>query len=366
MNRRQVIAGITSSLLTAAFPNATRATAQRQASPRSKLDLPHQHLPLIKPSQLKRGDLVGLVAPSGATNDTFVQARVKNLEAFGFNVKVSANILAARGNTAGTPAERAADLHAMFIDREVKAIWAVRGGSGAAQLLPLIDYGLIRRHPKILIGYSDITALHLAILRHSGLVTFHGPTASARFTDYTATQIEAVLMHPRNQTTIYMSHENAKRGVDTLEFKLRTIRAGVAEGRLIGGNLSVLASLIGTPYAAELHDALLFLEDVGEQPYRLERMLTQLKQSLPADNLRGVMIGMFTRSNSPRDQAQEEPASSLTLDQLLADHFVASSYPAVYGYSFGHIANQMTIPVGIRARLDTESETLTLLEAAVV
>ncbi len=351
MNRRQ----FNQSLLASIIASASLGVAAKRGAPKR---------PLIKPAALKRGDLVGLIAPSGATNDNFVQARVKNLEAFGMRVKVSKNILSARGNTAGTPQVRVDDLHAMFLDREVKAIWAVRGGSGAAQMLPLIDYDLIRRHPKILVGYSDITALHLAILRLSGLVTFHGPVASANFTDYTATQLAAVLMHPRQEMTIYMSNENAKRGVDTPEFRLKTLRAGVAEGRLVGGNLSVLASLIGTPYAADIRDAILFLEDVREAPYRIERMLTQLNQSQPMHTAAGVMLGMFTRSTASTENATaDEP--SLTLDQALNDHFASLSIPSVYGYSFGHIAHQFTIPVGIRARLDTQAETLTLLESGV-
>ncbi|NJR71938.1 MAG: LD-carboxypeptidase [Gammaproteobacteria bacterium] len=300
-----------------------------------------------------------MVAPSGATKDDFVQTRVKNLEAFGLKVKVSANILATRGNAAGTPQQRVSDLHAMFLDRDVKAIWAVRGGSGASQLLPLLDYGLIRRNAKILVGYSDITALHLALLKHSRLVTFHGPTASANFTDYTATQLEAVLMHPRDETTIYMSQANTTRALTAAEFRLKTIHHGVATGRLIGGNLSVLTALIGTPYAADIRDAILFLEDVSEAPYRIDRMLTQLNQSQAISTAAGVMLGMFTRVKND----ENEPA--LTMEQALADHFGNINIPAAYGYSFGHIAHQFTIPVGIRARLDTKAETLTLLEATV-
>ncbi len=320
---------------------------------------------IIKPPQLKRGDLIGLIAPSGATNAAFVEQRVKHLEGLGFTVKVAKNILATRGNTAGSVAERVSDLHDMFLDRDVNAIWAVRGGSGASQLLPMIDYQLIRRHPKILVGYSDITALHLALLRHAGLVTFHGPVASASFSDYTATQLEAVLMHPRRATTIYMSDANrreAARGDNVSgAFQLRTLTPGVAEGRLIGGNLSVLSAMMGTPYAPDWRGALLFLEEIREAPYRIDRMLTQLKQSRDFNQAAGVMLGVFRRSGNTQDG---EP--SLTLEQTLDDHFTNLRVPAIYGFSFGHIANQFTIPLGVCARLDTKAETLTLLEAAVI
>lgn len=323
-------------------------------------------LHLIKPRALKRGDLVGLVAPSGATNAGFVEQRVKNLESFGFKVKVSKNILATRGNTAGSVAQRVSDLHDMFLDREVRAIWAVRGGSGTSQLLPALDYQLIRRHAKVLVGYSDITALHLAMLRYAGLVTFHGPTASASFTDYAATQLEAVLMHPRSETTIYMSDGNRREAERSSEFVIRTLTAGVAEGRLVGGNLSVLSAMIGTPYAPDWKGALLFLEEIREAPYRIDRMLTQLKQAMPFDQAAGIMLGVFRRSVATNANGGIDNEPSLTLEQTLDDHFSNLRVPAAYGFSFGHIANNMTIPVGVRARLDTQQQTLTLLEPAVI
>lgn len=338
---------------------------------------------LIKPAQLKRGDLIGLTAPSGSTNATYLEQRVKHLEASGFKVKVSKNILAVRGNTAGTIAERVADLHEMFSDRDVRAIWTLRGGSGASQLLPAIDYGLIRRHPKIFIGFSDITALHLAILRHAGLVTFHGPTApSPNISDYSMTQLEAVLMHPRQQTTLYMSAENQREAEranpQAGEFKLRTLVPGVAEGPLVGGNLAVLSALIGTPYAPDWRGALLFLEEIREAPYRIDRMLTQLAQSQSFNDAAGVMLGVFRRSvdrlgPTPATSATTTTATTTTpdteprlpLEMAINDHFAKLRVPAMYGLSFGHIGHNMTLPLGVRARMDTEAQTVTLLEAAV-
>jgi len=335
---------------------------------------------LIKPAQLKRGDLIGLTAPSGSTNATYLEQRVKHLEASGFRVKVSKNILAVRGNTAGTVAERVADLHEMFSDRDVRAIWALRGGSGASQLLPSIDYGVIRRNPKIFIGFSDITALHLAILRHAGLVTFHGPTApSSAISDYSMIQVEAVLMYPRPQTTLYMSAENQREAEranpQANEFKLRALVPGVAEGPLIGGNLAVLSALIGTPYAPDWRGALLFLEEVREAPYRIDRMLTQLAQSQSFNDAAGVMLGVFRRSVDNTNSASTTPATTtsmtanteprLSLEMAIDDHFAKLRVPAMYGLSFGHIGHNMTLPLGVRARMDTAAQTVTLLEPAV-
>ena len=359
MNRRifaKLMAGIMTGAATESLARPTITQHDTRSSRR-----------LIKPAMLKQGDLVALIAPSGVVDDTRLQKSVKNLESFGFKVKVSDNIRAARGGYAGTVAQRLADLHGMFLDKDVKAIWAAHGGSGGSALLPHIQYDVIRRNPKILVGYSDITALHLAIYRRAGMVTFHGPVAESTPTDYAVTQMQAVLMSPRPETEINMSVENDRRAATQPEFRLRTFRHGVAEGRLIGGNLSLVCALIGTPFAAEIENHLVFLEDIREPPYRIDRLLTQLQQSVgrrgERDGLKraaGVMLGMFTRSN-PTDS---DP--SLTRDEVLDDQFGRLPIPAVYGYSFGHIANQFTIPIGIRARLDTTSQTLTLLEAAVL
>ena len=315
--------------------------------------------PLIKPPLLKPGGLIGLIAPSGLLDDAAIETRVRSFEAMGFRVKTSKNIRAKMGGYAGTVNERVEDLHAMFVDREVNAIFAARGGSGASAMLPHIDYGLIRRHPKIFVGFSDITALHLAIYRHAGLVTFHGPTAGSTFSDYTLTQLEAVLMRPRNETTIYMYRNEINPVAGAAGNEIRIIHPGVAEGRLVGGNLAMVTALIGTPYAARLRDHLLFFEDVNEAPYRIDRMLHQLDQSEGLRHAKGVMIGSITKA----ENKDNEP--SLTMTEVLDGHFAKLPIPTVAGFSFGHMSRQFTIPIGVRARLDTEEQTLTLLEPAV-
>lgn len=316
-------------------------------------------LALIKPPRLKPRALVGLVAPSGVVTDATIERCVRNLEALGFSVKTSANIRKGWGGYAGTVKERVDDLHAMFADREVAGMWVARGGSGAAALLPHLDYGLIARNPKILVGYSDITALHLAIQRHAGLVTFHGPGAGTTQGEYSLIHQYAMLMSPQATYRMDGSPINADRGERESAFKRVTWKSGVSEGRLTGGNLSVLTALIGTPYAPDIRDALLCLEDVSEAPYRIDRMLTHLHQSLGLDTIAGAALGVFSRCE-PRDN---EP--SLTLREVLDQHFATSPVPAAYGLSFGHIAENLTLPFGIRARLDSGEGTLTLLEPAV-
>jgi muramoyltetrapeptide carboxypeptidase len=315
--------------------------------------------PLIKPPRLARGDVVGLVAPGGYTNDAAIQTAVQRIESLGFRVKEGTYLREVWGNYGGTVAARIADLHAMFRAPEVKAIWAIRGGSGCISLLRHLDYRLIRTHPKILLGYSDITALHLAIHRHAGLVTFHGPVASSTPSDYATEHLLAVLTEPRPSYTIPMSAENDRLALEAPWYATRTVHGGVAEGPLIGGNLSLVSALAGTPYAADFTGGLLFLEEVNEEPYRIDRWMTQLDLAVGFGKAAGVMVGICENCGPQGD------GPSLTLDETFDVHLQLLRAPAVTGYSFGHIRNQFTIPVGIRGRLDTEARTVTLLEAGV-
>jgi len=314
---------------------------------------------LLKPARLQPGDLVGIVAPGGHTSEAALAKAVANIESLGLRARLSDNINYAYGNYAGTVEQRVEDLHAMFRDPEIKAVWAIRGGSGCISLLEHIDYKLIRRHPKILIGYSDITCLHLAILKQAGLVTFHGPVASSTFSEYVVTQLQNVLMTPHDTWTIAMSPENAAKAVDQPNYAIRTIHSGVATGPLIGGNLSMVAALAGTPYAADFKDAILYLEDVNEEPYRIDRWMMQLQLSQGFRQAAAVMLGIFENCEAT------DGDSALTLDETIDQHLLPLARPVVTGYSFGHIRNQLTIPVGLRATLDTGRQTLTLLEPAV-
>jgi len=316
-------------------------------------------LDLIKPPRLKPGDVIGLVAPSGYTDEAAIAKAVGNIERLGCRVKQGANLRAAFGNYGGTAQQRLSDVHAMFADPDVNAIWAIRGGSGCISLLAGLDYALIRAHPKILLGYSDITALHLAIHRQAGLVTFHGPVASSTLSDYALEQLQAVLMDPQPQTVIPMSSANAYRALTEPQYAVRTLHAGRATGILMGGNLSMVAALAGTPYAADIAHALLFLEDVNEAPYRIDRWMTQLDLAGGLHNAAAVIIGICEHCEA------DDGDPSLTLDQTLALHLAPLTIPAVTGYSFGHIRNQCTLPVGVAATLDTTRQTITLHAPAV-
>ncbi|MNK63688.1 putative murein peptide carboxypeptidase [compost metagenome] len=314
---------------------------------------------LIKPARLRQGDLVAIIAPGGFTDEDAIAKAVRNIESLGLRASLGANIRAVHGNYAGTVQQRLDDLHAAFRDPDVKAVWAIRGGSGCISLLALLDYALIRANPKVLIGYSDITALHLAIARQTGLVTFHGPVASSTFSEYTVTQLQNVLMTPQEQYTIPMALDNHRRAQTHANFAIRTVHGGQATGRLTGGNLCMVSALAGTPYAADFRQHILFLEEINEVPYRIDRMLCQLDLSVGFNKAAALMLGIFEHCEAA------EGDTALTLDATVDQHLQPLRVPAVSGYSFGHIRHQFTIPMGILATLDADRQTLTLLEPAV-
>ena len=310
-----------------------------------------------KPARIRAGATIGLIAPGSPIAAARYIQMLDNMVALGFQVKEGQFTHASRGYLAGTDAERLADLHAAFADPEVEAVWCIRGGYGASRLLPKIDYDLIRRNPKPFIGYSDITALHLAIHEKTGLVCFHGPVAASEFPEDTVQYFRSVLMEPTAPFTLATPAPEAV--LTGEEFRPFVINPGQAQGTLTGGNLSLLAALAGTPYLPSCKHKIVFLEDIGEQPYRIDRMLYQLAQATDLSQAAGIALGVFTDCN-PKGEAP-----SLTLVETLTDFFAQWKMPVLYGLPFGHIAHQATLPYGIQAELDTAKGTLTLLESAV-
>ena len=251
--------------------------------------LPTGKVSLLKPPVLKSGDTVGLITPSTYVSDPDqIATAERTIQYFGLKMKMGRNVRKQTGYVGGTIAERVADLHEMFSDPEVKAVFTIRGGYGSAQLLDNIDYDLIRRNPKIFIGYSDITAMHLAIHQKTGLVTFHGPVTLSKFTGYTQEHFRKALFDakPIGPVTNPPSSDPLRPA-----HTLRTVKPGKARGRLIGGNLSLIASLMGTPYEIDTRGKILFIEDVDEQPYSIDRMLTQLRLSGKLRSAAGIIFG---------------------------------------------------------------------------
>lgn len=348
-SRREILTAVTATLLSAGSLGEVAAKAATP-SPSTRR--------LLKPPRLRAGDTVGLVIASSAHHDPFeIDILLEALQSLGFKAKLGRHVGDRRGHLAGRDVDRAADLNSMFADPEVRAIHCIRGGSGAARILPLLDYAMIARNPKPLIGYSDVTALLLAVQARTGLVTFHGPNG---ISEWNPTNI-----HWRHQLIVagesltFVNPQERQEAIVPTEYRTRPITAGVSRGRLLGGNLTVLTAMMGTPYLPDFRDAILFLEDVDEAPYRIDRMLTQLKLAGVLAGLRGFVWGTCSRCKPG------EGFGSLTIPDILDDHIAPLGIPAYQGAMIGHIDKQFTLPLGIEVELDAAAGSLRMLEAAV-
>lgn len=293
------------------------------------------------PPLLSAGARVALVAPAGPLRGAEeLEASIANARSLGWEPRAGANVLARRDYLGGTDAERLQDLNTALADDTVDAIWCVRGGYGAMRLLPNVDWASLTRRPRALIGFSDVTALHAAASTRCGLVTYHGPTARGTLTDFSRASLLRAVVEGRDP---------CGRAAGA-----RTVRPGRAHGRLVGGNLALLAALAGTPFAPDYRDALLVLEDVGEPAYRIDRMLTQLRLAGVLAQIAGLVVGHFTEC------APGNEVSTGVLDALVAEAADVAGVPAVAGVPVGHVDDQWTIPLGASAQLDAETLTLTV------
>jgi len=313
----------------------------------------------IKPSRLKPGDTLGLIAPGSYISEDELKDSIENLEKLGYKVAYNERILTKTGYLAGTDKSRAEELNSMFADKKVNGIICARGGYGCSRILPLLDYELIKINPKIIIGYSDITALLNSIYSETGLVTFHGPVGISTFNEFSVTYFNEVLVYPENNLVLISVKGDDQKDTNGLT----TIVSGKAVGELVGGNLSVLNSLIGTKYDFNGEGKIIFLEEIGEEPYRIDRMLTQLIQCGKFEKAAGIAMGVF-KDCEPKEK-DPSFSTSFSLMEVLFDRLSSFNIPVIYGLSFGHIKNKFTLPVGIKAELDTVSQTITLLENSV-
>lgn len=329
------------------------------AAPVASAFQPSGGLSLIKPPVLKPGDTVSCVTPSTfvANPETRIQAE-RIVNALGLKAKFSSNTGKRWGYLGGSVEERVADLHAAFRDPETKAVFCVRGGYGSAMLLDRLDYSLIRRNPKILLGYSDITALHLGIHQTSRVVTLHGPTVLDSFNEYTFNLLKRALFEARPLGELKNPPE--RNPLKPLH-PVRTLRGGKATGALIGGNLTLISTTMGTPWEIRTEGKLLFLEDVGEQPYSMDRMLTQLRLAGKFNGIKGLILGECTDCKPREFRPSFE--STLSLPEVF-DHVLAEvEVPVVSGLVFGHTEDQFPLPLGVEATLDADAGTVTVLES---
>lgn len=311
-------------------------------------------MPVIKPPRLRKGAVIGLVSPASTPRPADkIERAVRYLEARGYRVRVGQHAAAEHGFLAGTDEQRAGDLNRMIRDPEVSAIFALRGGYGCGRILDRVDYEALRRRPKIVSGFSDITALQLALYRRIGLVTFSGPMPAVEFCQ------EVDPFTEENFWRLLASPE--KPGALPNPQPLQPLHPGKTAGVLLGGNLSLLAATFGTPFCPSFRRALLVLEEVDEAPYRVDRMLTQLRNAGIAGRMAGAIFGQFTRC-----EAKDAKAPGFTVEQVLADFARHANRPCTANLQHGHVPKKLTIPFGIRAKLDVEAGRIELLEAAVI
>lgn len=308
---------------------------------------------MIKPQALKLGDMVGIIATSSPTSNENVKAAEDKLIEMGFKVKLGKSPYERYGYLSGTDSIRANDINEMFKDEEIKAIICVRGGYGTPRILDLLDYDVIKNNPKIFVGYSDITALHIAFTQKCNLVTYHGPMLSSDmikdFSEFSKDKLFKTLMDPEPLGKI--SNPQGE--------EIVTINGGIAEGTIIGGNLSLIVATIGTPYEIDVKGKLLFIEEIGEEPYKIDRMLNQLRLSGKLEDASGIILGDFNNCESGKHE------ENLTLSQVIADHIKPLKKPTIYNLQAGHCDPMVTLPLGVMARLDADKGELIILENSV-
>ncbi|MDB4443987.1 LD-carboxypeptidase [bacterium] len=297
---------------------------------------------VVKPKRLEPGEKIGVIAPAGPVLQSELQSGIDVLESSGFGVIIAPHLYHVQDYLAGDDEARLQDLHNMFGNKKVKAIICARGGYGALRLLDKIDYDLIRANPKIFVGYSDITAMLLAIFKKTGLVTFHGPIVKD-ISKNSRQNLKSLFDMVCSKTKTGIGHSGG-----------RALVPGKATGALLGGNLSLICYLSGTPFMPSLKDAILFIEERGEALYRIDRMLTHLRLSGLLEGAAGIIAGQFEDCGDPS-----------AIDRLLVDTFSGLNIPIFSGLPVGHGLVNLPLPIGLEATLDTDTTTLSIMETCV-
>lgn len=306
----------------------------------------------MAPKALRRGARLSLVAPSGSTTDRArVDASIRALEAMGFRVSAGKHCAETYGYLAGSDQDRASDLMAAFLDPDTEGVVCLKGGYGAMRILPLLDFPAIADHPKPFWGYSDVTALHLALRKETGLRTVHAPMPSSDMVPE---------FHPDSLASLeeaLFGREYPRRIENPDGTPLSCIVPGIAEGELVGGNLSLMAATMGTPWEIEPEGRIILIEDVDEAPYRIDRMLCHLALAGVFKRCAGIVVASWTRC------LPGEGKRSLSIPEIIGDIVAPADKPLVMGLAAGHCSPTLSLPLGTSYRLDAESRSLTLLES---
>lgn len=304
---------------------------------------------MIRPEPLKKGDKIGLIAASGPTKQERIESSIKAMEDLGFEVVLGKSCRCCHGFLAGSDELRANDINSMFKDKSIKGIFPIRGGYGASRILDILDYNMIKKNPKVFAGYSDVTALHNVLNEKCKLITFHTPMPSTELykgvDEYTMNYLKknifsdkllGILKNPEDQ-------------------EIKTLVSGKAIGKLVGGNLSLVVSSMGTPYEIDTKGKILFLEDVDEYPYRIDRMLLQLKQCGKFKDAAGIILGAWT------DCEAKEGENSLSLMEIFEELIKTENKPTIYNVACGHCMPTMSIPLGSKVKINGDRSEIVIL-----
>lgn len=300
----------------------------------------------IRPQRLQKGDTIGIVSPSSPPGREELEKSLLFLEELGLKWKFAKNAKNIHGYLAGTDDERLADLEEMFLDPDVKGIICSSGGYGAGRITEQLDMGIVKDHPKIFWGFSDITFLHTAIGANANLVTFHGPMLGPNIGKDTFEELSKKMFRQLFEPIELHYTEDIS--------PLETISTGVAQGELVGGNLSLLTRTIGTQFEIDTSGKILLIEDIGEEAARVDSLLNQLRMSGKLNNVAGIVVGDFANTETKKKW-------TLTLDEVFEDYFSALNIPVVKGFKIGHCEPHFAVPLGVEAKLDANEKTLTIL-----
>lgn len=310
---------------------------------------------IIKPKKLNKNDVIGIVSPASSPDHyEAIENGVKYLEGIGYRVKIGKNVGKKHGYLAGNDEERLDDLHKMFADKEVKAIFSLRGGYGSGRLLDKLNFPLIKKNPKVLVGYSDITALQMAIFNKTGLVTFAGPMVATDFSG------EVNKFAEENFWNVLTNSKKIGKIYNPQKEKFYILNSGRGEGKLLGGNLALVNSLMGTPYLPKFKDSILLLEDIGEEPYRVDRLLNQLKLANVFADVNGIILGRFVDCYT-----KDKTNDAIKLNEVIEHYLSPLKIPVIYNFSHGHIKDNLTIPFGINCKLNASRGFVEFTESAV-
>lgn len=352
-NRRNILKSlaITPFLINSVFAETDSGIPILSESAVKSIDISNKNR--IIPAPLRKGSKIAIVAPASPSSIGEVGSLVKKMKSLGVDVEIGKSVKQRDKSMkylSMSDTDRAEELMYYFTRKDINGIFCARGGYGVMRILDKLDYDLIRSNPKIVIGYSDITALLLAINIKSDLVCYHGPVASSEMNDFSMKYLLAELFENISFTDI-----------EYKDPKMEIFSEGYAVGRLTGGNLTMVASSLGTPYEIDTKDSIIFLEETREHPYKIDRMLTQLKLSGKFNQAKGIILGNFDNLNT---KSNFFPGGSFTTLQVLKDRLSDLNIPVMLGLPFGHMTNKFTLPLGILAKIDTASKSFAIIEQA--